>query len=64
MRLCVYNVLGQRLRTLLDRTLSAGTYRVEWDGKDETGMVVASGVYLYELSAGAFEQSKKMVLLK
>ncbi|MDH4138682.1 MAG: T9SS type A sorting domain-containing protein [Anaerolineae bacterium] len=63
-QLSIYNVLGQSVMTLVQRTLSAGSYRVEWDGKDETGMVVASGVYLYELSAGAFVESRKMVVLK
>ena len=62
--LTIYNVLGGEVRLLIERTLSAGTFRIEWDGRDEAGMSVSSGVYLYRLSAGGFEHSKKMVLLK
>ncbi|MBU0983495.1 MAG: T9SS type A sorting domain-containing protein [candidate division Zixibacteria bacterium] len=58
-KLDVYNVMGQRVVTLIDGTLRAGVHRVEWDA---TG--VASGVYFYRLTAGAYEDTKKMVLLK
>ena len=63
-RLAIYDILGQEVRLLLDRELSGGTYRVEWDGKDRSGRAVASGVYLYKLTAGDTVRSKKMVLLK
>jgi len=62
--LTIYNVLGEQLRVLMNRELSAGRYRVEWDGRDGQGRVVGSGVYLYELKAGETVQSRKMVLLK
>jgi hypothetical protein len=60
----IYNVLGQLVRTLVDEPKEAGTYEVSWDGKDESGDQVASGVYLYRLEAGDYAQSKKMVLIK
>jgi len=43
---------------------AAGAYKVFWDGRDQTGKHVASGVYFYKLNAGSFTQTKKMVLLK
>lgn len=63
-RLCVYNVLGQAVRTLADGMFSAGSYTVTWDGTDESGQSVASGIYLYRLEAGEQSVSKKMMLLK
>ena len=57
--LTVFNTLGQRVATLIDEPRVAGTYRVSWDGSS-----VASGVYLYELKAGSFVETKKMVLVK
>jgi len=62
--LTVFNLLGQRVRTLANQTLAAGTYRVEWDGRDHSGSPVASGVYFYRLRADSFLEAKKMVLLK
>jgi hypothetical protein len=60
----VYNVLGQSIRTLVNDTKEAGTYEVVWDGRDESGTEVASGVYLYKLEADDFVQTKKMVLIR
>ncbi len=64
-RIDVYNVAGERVRTVLDETRAAGSYSdVRWDGRDAAGSPVASGVYFYRLVAGEFSQAKKMVLLK
>jgi hypothetical protein len=60
----VFNVLGQRVKTLLDVTLPAGSHQIEWDGRDSRGYPVASGLYLYRLKAGSTFQSRKMLLLK
>jgi hypothetical protein len=61
----VYNVAGERVRTLLDETRPAGSYTdVRWDGTDAAGAPVASGVYFYKLAGGDFSQTRKMVLLK
>jgi len=62
--LTIVNMLGQRVKQWSDESLAAGTYRFEWDGTNESGQTVASGVYLYSLQAGSTRQSKKMVLLK
>lgn len=60
----VYNILGQRVKTLIDEPKSPGVYYQTWDGKDEQGNKVSSGVYFYQLRAGSYNQTKKMVLLK
>jgi flagellar hook assembly protein FlgD len=60
----VYNLIGQNIRTLLDRDVDLGTTSVTWDGNDEHGHKAASGVYFYKLTAGNAEQVKKMILLR
>jgi hypothetical protein len=61
----VYDVAGRRVRTLVDGVEAAGFRRsVVWDGRDDHGHPVASGVYFYRLVAGKFTQTRKMVLLK
>jgi hypothetical protein len=63
-RLVVYNLLGQRVRTLVDETRSAGLYRAVWDGRDEWGSQAASGVYFCRLETDSYADTKKMTLLK
>jgi hypothetical protein len=60
----VYNMLGQVVCRLLDREESAGDHTVVWDGTDESGKSVATGIYLYHLQAGDKAETKKMLLLK
>jgi flagellar hook assembly protein FlgD len=60
----VFNVLGQRVKTLADMVQPAGRHRIVWDGKDDQGKDVASGIYFYRLEAGEFTDSKRMVILK
>jgi predicted GH43/DUF377 family glycosyl hydrolase/pimeloyl-ACP methyl ester carboxylesterase len=55
----VYNILGEEVATLVSEKLAAGSYKYDWDASS-----LASGVYLYKLQAGAFQQIKKMVLLR
>ncbi len=62
--LAVYNILGEQVATLLDSYLPAGDHRVVWDGRDDAGKRVATGVYLYRLMTGDYTQSRKMLLLK
>jgi len=53
------------VRTLVDRKRqNAGAYTIAWDGNDEIGNSLASGVYVYRLEAGGFLDSKKMILLR
>jgi hypothetical protein len=63
--LVIYNVLGQRIRTLVDHEQrSAGRYSVVWDGRDEGGNSVGSGMYFYRLETGQVALVKKMLMLK
>jgi len=63
-RLEIYNLLGHRIATLVDSRRPAGIYTQIWDGKDQRGNTVASGIYFYKLTAGDFVQVKKMVLAR
>ena len=63
-RIDIYNILGQKVVTLVDEYLSAGNKRVEWNGKDATGNDVASGIYLYRMTANDYTETKKMMLMK
>ncbi len=63
-RLVVYNLLGQRVKALVETHQQAGNHVVVWDGTDCSGRRVASGVYLYRLEAGSFTATKKMVMIK
>jgi hypothetical protein len=60
----VYNILGQVVNTLVDETLPAGNHSVSWNGKNERGTDVASGVYFYRIKAGDYESIMKMTLLR
>ena len=60
----VYNVAGQLVRTLANEEFAAGGHTKVWDGRNDAGQAVSSGVYFYKLVANNFTQTKKMVLLK
>lgn len=60
----VYNISGQLVRTLVDAKQSPGLYNVAWNGRDNAGRPVSAGVYFYRLNAGDANLTKKMVLLK
>ena len=61
----VYNVAGQRVATLLEGVRAAGAYAVNWDGQDDDGQALASGVYLYRLQAGEGKvEMRKLLLLR
>jgi hypothetical protein len=61
----IYNMLGQKVRTLVDHTQQAADfYSLSWNGRDDNGKALASGVYLYRLSAGSYVNTRKMVLMK
>lgn len=62
--LIIYNLLGQKIRTLVNARQPLGFHQVEWDGHDEMGVEVTSGIYFYRLKAGEFVANKKMILLK
>ncbi len=61
----IFNLLGQEVRSLVSKVQEAGAYSVQWDGKDNFGLSVSSGIYFYQINAGnKFKMSKTMMLLK
>ena len=61
----IYNVVGQVVRTLMAaESQSVGRYQVRWDGMDDRGVPVSSGIYFYQISAGKFQDVRKLMLLK
>ncbi|MFA7058011.1 MAG: T9SS type A sorting domain-containing protein [Candidatus Cloacimonadales bacterium] len=60
----IYNIRGQKVRSLLNENKDAGTHSVVWNGTDENKRNVASGVYLYKIRNGKFSLTKKMILMK
>ncbi len=60
----VFDVTGRKIRTLIDGVRPAGRYSLTWDGRDEQGRPVGSGIYFYRLRSGDVQLTKKMVLLK
>lgn len=60
----IYNTLGELVRTLVDEKMFPGQYAVEWNGKNDRGETVATGIYIYQLVTGGFKQTKKMSFLK
>lgn len=63
-KVVIYNVAGKLVRTLIDAQHAAGKFQTHWDGKDELGNQVASGVYLYQLQAGNFQAAQRMILMR
>jgi hypothetical protein len=62
--LYIYNVLGEKVKTLLDQDQPAGFYQINWDGKNDNGKPISSGIYLYKLEVNGFSEARKMLLLK
>ena len=60
----IFDVAGRKIRTLINEPKEAGTHQVMWDGQDDHGNSVASGVYVYRIQAGDFVQSKKLLFMK
>jgi len=63
-KLIIYNLIGQRVATLIDKKQPAGVYSVQWNGKDDLGRNVASGVYLYKLETKEFVRVRKLALVR
>ncbi|MBU2652429.1 MAG: right-handed parallel beta-helix repeat-containing protein [Bacteroidetes bacterium] len=63
-RIEIFNLLGRKVRTLVEREESAGTYSITWDGESTNGQPVSTGVYFYRFQAGDYVATKKMLLLK
>ena len=63
-RVSVFNMLGQKIRTLVDARQSAGSYSIQWDGTDQHGKSVSSGIYFYKFVTGNTRQWRKMILIR
>jgi flagellar hook assembly protein FlgD len=60
----IYNVMGQKVKRLVDSDLQAGSYTETWDGRDAQGQEVSSGIYFCTLRVGELSQTRKMVLMR
>ena len=60
----IWNLQGQKIRTLVGKEQKSGYYSVVWDGRNEAGQTVSSGLYLYRVQAGSFVATHKMLMIK
>jgi hypothetical protein len=60
----IYNTLGQTIRNLLNENFSAGQFQTVWDGRNDAGMLIATGVYFYRLETENFSQTRKLLLMR
>jgi len=60
----IYDLLGREIKTLISEDQASGSYTATWNGRDDSGNIVPSGIYLYTLNAGSIVESKKMILMK
>ncbi|MCX6830243.1 MAG: T9SS type A sorting domain-containing protein [candidate division Zixibacteria bacterium] len=60
----IFDILGRKVRQLVNETKAAGVYQVTWNGTDQSGVPVSTGIYLYRIQAGEFVESRKMLLIK
>jgi flagellar hook assembly protein FlgD len=62
--LIIYNILGQKVRRLVNEKKEKGNYSVQWDGRNDKGEELSTGVYFYVLKVGDYTSTKRMILLK
>jgi hypothetical protein len=62
--LIIYNILGEKVRVLVNENQNTGSYKLTWNGKDDFGRMLSSGIYFYRLKAEQFTSVKKMILMK
>ena len=60
----IYNIRGEKVKQLIGAHISTGQYSVIWDGNDESGKPISTGIYFYKLKTEDFQQTKKMILMK
>lgn len=63
-RIKIYDILGREVRVLVNETKSAGEHQAIWDGRDNIGKVIASGVYFYRIETDAFRKTSKMLFIQ
>lgn len=62
--LTIYNLLGQKIKTLVESEMNPGHYKSNWNGKNESGKRVSSGIYIYTLKSNRIQQSRKLIMMK
>jgi flagellar hook assembly protein FlgD len=62
--LIIYNIQGQKIKTLVNSIQNAGVYNIDWDGTNDLGIKVSSGIFIYRLQVNKFVASRKLVFLK
>jgi len=62
--LTIHDMMGRRVRRLVDGPQTAGNRSIQWNGTDEQGRAISAGLYLFSISAGQFNETRKMILLK
>lgn len=60
----VYNLKGQKVRSLINKSMTAGEHKLSWDGKNDAGNSVANGVYFVKMKSGNAVQTQKLMLLR
>ncbi len=63
-RMEIFNILGQRVRTLIDGNLTQGKHRLIWNGRNDQGQIMPSGIYIYRLKSEKFTSSKRMLIIR
>ena len=63
-RLLIYDTLGRKVRTLVDNNIEGGIHQIYWNGNNEAGIPVSSGIYFYELDSNRFREIRKMLLVR
>ena len=63
-QISIYTLMGQKIATLVNRNMNAGTYIITWNGMDDLGNPAGAGLYLYQLQTKDFVKTRKMILLK
>jgi len=63
-RLEIYNILGQKIKTLVQTVQNTGLHQVVWDGKNDNGKQVSSSVFIYRIKADSFNKTRKMILIR
>ncbi|MBN1999417.1 T9SS type A sorting domain-containing protein [candidate division KSB1 bacterium] len=60
----IYNLVGQKIKTLVNTQKEKGEYKIYWDGTDDLGENISTGVYFYKINSGAFHNVKKLLLIR
>jgi flagellar hook assembly protein FlgD len=60
----IFNAKGQKVKTLLNHRLNAGSHNIVWNGKDDQGNNVSSGIYFFNMKSGKYTSTRKMILMK